>query len=727
MHTLKGGSRTAGYMVIADLAHPIESLLNTIAKNGMSLSAKMLDTLQRALDKLDTMLTQLQDGAKITPATELINALNELTTVPASAQAAGPTTVTVEQKPSVPVLQTSTSSEDTIRVSSTLLNNLVNQMGESSIYRARVDQGVGTFQFSLSEMDQTVSRLRQQLRRLEIETETQILFRYEEGPQTFHEDFDPLELDRFSELQQLSRSLMEIVDDLSNIQNTLEDQSQEMGFLLDQQAKVNKELQQGLMQTRMVRFNSVVPRLRRVVRQVAKELGKQAELVLEGAESEIDRTVLEHMVPPLEHLLRNSLSHGIESPEQRAAAGKPETGTINLALRREGAELVLTLKDDGAGLNFDAIRTKGEANGMLKPGQAATEQELINLLVRPGFSTATQVTQIAGRGVGMDVVNDAIKALRGALQIRSESGKGAHFIIRLPFSLAVTQALLVETAGEIYAIPLLSIEAIDRLKEDELKNYLSGETVQHRYGEHAYPLHSLSIVFGNQGINYEDIADTYPPALLFRSAEASAALQVDAVLGSQEIIVKPVGPQLHAVPGISGATMLGDGRVIVVLELAALVRNLASQTKQQAEARILHSARKETRSDDGLINAMVIDDSITMRKVTAHVLKRHNINVSVAKDGVEAVALLEGQSPDLVILDIEMPRMDGFEVLAHIRNQAHLKNAIVIMVTSRSGEKHRDRANRLGVDDYLIKPYQEEEIMKSIRKHLHERGLQLTA
>ncbi|MDS4040990.1 MAG: hybrid sensor histidine kinase/response regulator, partial [Candidatus Competibacter sp.] len=589
---------------------------------------------------------------------------------------------------------------------------------------ARIDQGVGAMSFNLNELEQTIARLRRQVTNLATQAEARIQSRQDQGAKAHQLEFDPLELDRFTELQQVSRSLMEIADDLGNVGNTMSEHAREITTLLDQQAKVNKEIQQGLMRTGMVRFGSVIPRLRRVVRQASQELGKRAELLVGGEESEVDRTVLENMVAPLEHMLRNSLAHGIEAPEQRRAAGKSDIGTITLSLRREGAELVLELGDDGGGLNFDAIRAKGTEKGLLLPEQPATQEELIALLLRPGFSTASTVTQISGRGVGMDVVNAAIRAMRGALLIQTEPGQGTRFIVRLPFSLSVTQALLVQAGDATFAIPLLSIELVARLKESEFQAYLSGEQSQHQYSDRHYPVHNLGILIGSEHLlPFEEAKDRRPPVLLFRSAEASAALQVEAVQGNQEIIVKPVGPQFNGVPGISGATVLGDGRVVVVLELAALVRNIGSQRQKQTESRALRMARQEIRQER--ISIMVIDDSITMRKVTARILERHNIHAITAKDGLDAVAMLQTQVPDLAILDIEMPRMDGFEVVAHVRNQPYLRHLPVIMVTSRGGEKHRERAMKLGVNDYLTKPYQEEQLMQSIRKILGERALEL--
>jgi len=566
--------------------------------------------------------------------------------------------------------------------------------------------------------------LRRQVTHLATQAEARIQSRQDQGAKAHQQEFDPLELDRFTELQQVSRSLMEIADDLGNVGNTLGEHAREITTLLDQQGKVNKEIQQGLMRTGMVRFGSIIPRLRRVVRQASQDLGKRAELLVGGEEAEVDRTVLESMLAPLEHMLRNSLAHGIESPEQRRTGGKSEIGTITLSLRREGAELVMELSDDGAGLNFAAIRAKGEEKGLLLPEQPATPEELIALLLRPGFSTATTVTQVSGRGVGMDVVNEAIRAMRGALLIQTDPGQGTRFIVRLPFSLAVTQALLVQAGDGLFAIPLLSIEVVTRLKESEFQAYLTGEQVQHQYSDRHYPVHNLGILVSSERVlPFEEVKDRRPPTLLFRSAEASAALQVEAVMGNQEIIVKPISPQFNGVPGISGATVLGDGRVVVVLELAALVRNIGSQRQKQLESRALRAARQEARQEK--LSIMVIDDSITMRKVTARILERHNIHAITAKDGLDAVAMLQTQVPDLAILDIEMPRMDGFEVVAHVRNQSNLRHLPIIMVTSRSGEKHRERAMSLGVNDYLTKPYQEDQLMESIRNILGERALDL--
>ncbi|TCO81516.1 chemosensory pili system protein ChpA (sensor histidine kinase/response regulator) [Plasticicumulans lactativorans] len=716
MHTLKGSSRMAGYTQVGDLAHATESLLDAVSNGTAVASDAIADGLQRALDRFVEMLGVIEGGDAAAAADELIQDLHDLL---ASGTVRAPAAVPAPRAGAVAVAG---GNVESVRVSNRLLDALVNQIGETSIFRARLEQGVSTLRGNLGELRQTVERLRAQLRQLEIETEKQILFRYERGGADGNAEFDPLELDRFSEVQQLSRALAEVADDLGSLQESLLDQTHEMSSLLEQQGKVDKELQQGVLQTRVVRIDSVVPRLRRVVRQAAEDTGKRAELLIEGADAEVERTLLDTMVAPLEHVLRNAVSHGIEPPALRAAAGKPETGTITLNLRREGSEVLITVADDGAGLDFAAIRATAEKRGVLAPGALASEADLAGLLMMPGFSTAREVTQVAGRGVGLDVLAEAVKTLRGAVHVHSRGGQGVTFTIRLPYSLSITQALLVRASGETYAIPLLAVEAVGRLGGRAFRDYLGGHPVEHDYAGDVFPVHSLAVAVGGEPPQPGSI-EGRPPVLLFRSADQRAAIQVDAVLGRQEIIVKPVGPQLAAIPGISGATVLGDGQVVLILDMAALLRKLAQQTLLAAEAKVLRRAREGGAGPP--VSALVIDDSITMRKVTARFLERHGIQVGLAKDGIDAVARLDQSVPDVVILDIEMPRMDGFELVAHIRNQARLRHLPVIMVTSRTGDKHRERAARLGVNAYLGKPYQERELLATIRAVLGARAAAL--
>jgi len=590
------------------------------------------------------------------------------------------------------------------RVDAELLNQLLNQAGEVSIARSRVEQQLGSVEFNLAELSRTVTRLKEQLSKLEIETEAQILHRHETetGPRA---DFDPLELDRYSSIQQFSRALAETASDVASIQSLLDTLTGEAQNLLLQQGRTITEMQNGLMRTRMVSFQRHVQRLSRIVRQTAADTGKRAELVVEGASGELDRQVLERMLPPFEHLLRNAVVHGIESPEQRQAAGKPETGQILLNLRREGAEVIVDVRDDGAGMNISAIRSKAISLGLIREDQALTDEEAMQLILEPGFSTAENLTQAAGRGVGMDVVATEVKKLGGALHMETDPGKGSRFTIRLPFTLAVSHALIVRISDEFYALPLPTVEGVVRIAREEIQQHMLSETPSYLYGGHKYRFQHLGHFVGMEPGPLPEQEPTLP-VVLVRAGELSTGLVAEELMGSREIVVKPVGPQIASIRGVSGATILSDGRIVVILDIGALVR---AGWRGKAQAQPVPRERLDRR-----IVALVVDDSITVRRVTQRLLERNGMRVLTARDGADALAVMEENVPDVVLLDIEMPRMDGYEVAAHMRSDDRLKHVPIIMITSRVGEKHRARALELGVDEYLGKPYQESQLLEAI-------------
>ena len=604
---------------------------------------------------------------------------------------------------------------ETVRVRADLLDQLVNLAGEISIYRSRLEQQFGSFRFNLTELEQTVTRLREQLRRLEIETEAQILATYQTEAGTLREDFDPLELDRYSTVQQLSRALAESVNDLVSIQGLLENLTRESETLLLQQSRVTTDLQEGLMRTRMVPFSGLVPRMRRIVRQAAEELGRKAELSVSGADAELDRTVLDRVTAPLEHMLRNAVSHGIEPPEERRRRGKDEVGRVHVAVAREGNEVVIRVSDDGAGMDLEAIRRKAVERGLLAPDAQVDDDDLVRFIFESGFSTAAEVTQVAGRGVGMDVVNAEIKQLGGSLDIASRPGQGTTFTIRLPFTLAVSRALLVRVGEDVFAVPLASVEGVVRMERDTLERFYGegGEGLTYEYAGNRYRVEYLGRLLGTCEPVLGGERARFP-VLLVRAGEHRTALQVDAIMGAREIVVKSVGPQIATVRGIAGATILGDGRVVLILDIGPLVRMGGTVTVHVPPA---EEAAEEVRPT----TVMVVDDSITMRRVTARLLERNQMQVLTAKDGVDALAKLQETVPDVILLDIEMPRMDGYELATHIRNEERLRDIPIIMITSRTGAKHRERAAEIGVDRYLGKPYQEAELLESIEAVLRER------
>ena len=601
-------------------------------------------------------------------------------------------------------------SQEQVRVRAELLDRLVNYAGEVAIYRSRLEQQLGAFRSATAEMEQTNTRLRDQLRRLEIETEAQIIARYQREGEAAETTFDPLELDRFSNLQQLSRALVETSSDLVSLQATLDDMTQQYETLLLQQSRVSSELQEGLMRTRMVPFDTVVPRLRRVLRQAATDTGKQVQLKLEGAQGELDRNVLERMTAPLEHMLRNSVAHGLEDPSQRATAGKSAEGAVTIAIRKEGSEVVLQISDDGRGLNRDAIRARGEARGLLRKDQSVSNAQLDALIFEPGFSTAEEVTRLAGRGVGMDVVASEVRQLGGSIDIHSELGKGTVFTLRLPQTLAVTQAAFVLIGETTFAVPIASVRGVGRIPREDLAKGVD----TYRYGNEEYVLRDLGKLLGHAPAKAE--GQLQMPLLLTRSGDLHVAVSVDQIIGNREIVVKPIGPQVASIPGIFGATIMGDGSVVVILDVAPLVRRQAALEAQQAEGLPIPAPIEER----AVPLVMVVDDSITMRKVTSRVLERHNFEVVTAKDGLDALERMAERVPDLMLLDIEMPRMDGYELATAMKAEAHLAGVPIIMITSRTGDKHRQRAMDIGVNRYLGKPYQENELMKNVFALLEE-------
>jgi chemosensory pili system protein ChpA (sensor histidine kinase/response regulator) len=597
------------------------------------------------------------------------------------------------------------------RVDAGLLEDLLNSAGEVSIFRSRLEQQIGSIEFNLEELDQTVVRLRDQLRKMEMETEAQILHGHQSRAPKRH-DFDPLEMDRYSVIQQLSRALAETSSDVSSIQHLLVELSTDAETLLTQQSRAISELQDGLIRTRMVPFSRHAQRLNRIVRQAAQEEEKLAELHITGGTSELDRQVMENMLAPLEHILRNAVIHGIEKPEVRVQKEKPETGRIGVSLRRDGAELTLEISDDGAGLNFEEIKRRAELMGFVQPGQPLSEDAAAEIILKPGFSTAVELTQSAGRGVGMDVVATEVRALGGSLRVDSRSDKGTRLIIRLPYTRAITQALILRCGSELFALPLPTVEGVARIQTHALEKHLGEHGVPYHYGDREYHFrHLAALVDGVAEAPVEQDANI--PIVLVRAGDQSTALLSDEMLGAREIVVKTLGPQFSSIPGVSGATILGDGRIVVILDAGALIRSKPEMARTYA---VVESAE----SKDERTFVMVVDDSITVRRVTERLLERNGMRVVTAKDGVDAVSLLRDHIPDVMLLDIEMPRMDGYEVAKHVRNDPQLRDIPIIMITSRVGQKHRARAIESGVDDYLGKPYQENQLLTAIERLTQE-------
>ncbi|MFZ5484918.1 MAG: Hpt domain-containing protein [Pseudomonadota bacterium] len=678
LHTLKGSARMAGAMRLGDDTHAMESRLAEWGEAAPE--PAFLDSLEHEYDTLAEAIDRLRHPGRarhVAPTVDL----------PAVAAAL----------PEAPVPEDDAGIRQAFKAKASILDALINEAGEISIARSRIEAAINGYKQTALELTANVERLRGQLRELEIEAEKQIGARMTRVDASH---FDPLEFDRYTRLQELTRLMAESVNDVSTAQENLSAGLSDAEYALLQQSRTTRSLQQELMRIRMVRLNSQSERLHRIVRQAAKELGRKARLHVEGGETELDRTVLDKALVPFEHLLRNAVAHGVETAEQRLSAGKPEYGEIRLSARQEGTEVVLTLSDDGAGIDHDRVRARAEAMGWLKPGEPVERERLESFLFMPGFSTVETVTQVAGRGVGLDVVRSEIAAVGGRIRVESEAGQGTRFTIRLPATLALAQVVLASAGDQVYAIPANMVVLVREMKDEEWHALVAAGQVD--LDGVPYPLRSLAELTGQPP---QPVEGRFRTVLLLRSGDERVALRVDELRGNAEAVVKAIGPQLSRVPGVAGATVLSDGRVALILNPFALMESAPA-----AAAPVVETPATEDRAP----LVLVVDDSLTVRKITSRLLQREGYRVATAKDGVEALEYLQEDMPAVMLLDIEMPRMDGFEVARHVRADSRTRPLPIIMITSRTADKHREHALDLGVDLYMGKPYREDELLGAI-------------
>ncbi len=725
LHTFKGSARMAGAMRLGELAHLMESRL-VEGDDDVKASPALFEALDTDLDHIAYVLDKLRIGESNTSlpwiatdadesdaAARAVNgaehgSAEDAVVVPLTAQAAAGAP---PMPPRAEALEPEAGARAMLRVRADTVDRLVNEAGEVAIARARVEGELRTLKANLLELTNSVIRLRSQVREIEIQAESQIQSRMS-ALQEAHEGFDPLELDRYTRFQELTRSLAEGVNDVSTVQQSLLKNLDDADAALVAQARMSREVSQQLFAIRTVPFGSVSERLYRILRATARELDKRANLDILGAQVELDRSVLEKLIGPLEHLLRNALDHGIEGRGERVAAGKSETGEMKLSVRQVGNEVLIELVDDGAGIDLAKVAERAKAQGLIAADATPTDAQLIECIFKPGFSTASKVTQISGRGIGMDVVRTDINALGGRVDVSTRPGKGSTFTMYLPLTLAVAQAVLVRAGGRLWALPAPMVEQVQQVKAEALVSLYVNRKVNWQGRE--YPFHYLPRLLGDATHNPE--SKRYNPVLLLKSGQSYAAIHVDEMIGNQEIVVKNIGPQLARVSGISGATVLGTGEIVLIINPVQLGQRVdiadASLPAEGADV----SQPQLPAASAGPPLVLIVDDSLTVRKITSRLLAREGFAVATAKDGIDALQLIGEQAPDVILVDIEMPRMDGFEFTKTLKGERRHADIPIIMITSRTAEKHRNRAKELGVNVYLGKPYQEEELLKNIRE-----------
>ncbi len=615
-------------------------------------------------------------------------------------------------------------SPSAVRVRAPLLDRLVNQAGEVSITRSRIETGVTQIRASLTDLTENLERMRAQLRELEFQGELQMSSRLE-AAKAASQAFDPLEFDRFTRFQEITRMMAESVNDVATVQRTLQRSLELTEDELVAQARMTRDLQDDLLRTRMVEFEGLSDRLYRVVRQAAKETGKSVRLDIVGGSIEVDRGVLDRMTGAFEHLLRNCVSHGIEMPAARVEAGKEATGSIVVSLAHEGNEVGVEFRDDGAGLDLARIRARAEALGLLAANAEATDAELANLIFGSGFSTTETITALAGRGVGMDVVRTEVNAIGGRIETATAAGQGTSFKLVLPLTTAVTQVVMLRCGATRVAVPSTLVEAVRRATAQEVDQ--AHTTGVFTVGDRALHFFWLGALLQLNAVPAESDA-RMRSVVVIRSAQQRIVLQVDEVMGNQEVVVKNLGPQLSRLPGLAGVTLLASGEVALIYNPVALATLYGDDARAATAAALgAPSAMAAIPAASDAVAApqaplvMVVDDSLTVRRVTQRLLQREGYRVVLAKDGLDALERLAEGLPELVLSDIEMPRMDGFDLVRNMRADARWRALPVIMITSRIAQKHRDYAAQLGVEHYLGKPYAEEDLLALIGRYTADR------
>ncbi|TAK90654.1 MAG: response regulator [Burkholderiaceae bacterium] len=748
LHTVKGSARMAGAMRMGQVVHEMEARVES-AQALTFVPQSLMEDLQADQDRLQLLLDELVNpGAFVAAQTEAVasaeaeladDASVDALAVAPEADADIPDGISVALQPdrrvatrlTAPAAAGAAAAQTQaamVRVRADVLDRLVNQAGEVSITRSRVDTEVTAMRSALSDLTENMQRLRSQLREIEIQAEAQMSTRVDSD---HLREFDPLEFDRFTRFQEITRMMAESVSDVGTVHQNLVRSLEGAEEDLIGQSRITRELQQDLMRVRMVPFGNVSERLYRVVRLAAKEMDKRVNLDIRGLQVEMDRGVLEKMVGPFEHLLRNAVAHGVEQRAARVAAGKSEVGELLIEVRQEGNEVVITFSDDGGGLNLPRIRERAVAMGLLTGDTEVSERAVAEMIFTPGFSTVTEVTELAGRGVGMDVVRSEAAALGGRVDLESTPGAGSRFTIHLPLTLAITQVVLVRVGGQKYSLPAVLVEQVQQLKPQALANAYNERGIV--WQNSRIEMHYLATLLGVA--EHAPMAQRYSPVMILRSGTHRVAVHIDEILGNIEAVVKNIGPQLAHVAGIAGATVLGTGEIVMILNPVQLALSQAVEARSHllpadghaevmgAVAEILAPDTETTVPVSGLgttPTVMVVDDSLTVRKVTQRLLVREGYQVVLAKDGVDALRQMQDYTPDVMLVDIEMPRMDGFDLTRNVRGDDRFKNIPIIMITSRTADKHRNYAMSLGVNEYLGKPYQEEQLLAYIKRFLNE-------
>ena len=753
-HTLKGSAGIVGLKPLSGLAHRVEDLLDYLAEKEIESNGKILELLLTSSDCLSA-LAGGEKSPQLDRRIEVVYANFEKTLQSLeNGTFFAKETVKITEPIKIEAAESAVAENQTVaaapkavvRVSVEKLDELVRLVGDLVISRSIFEQRLADFEQQIGELQHTTGRLLRSTGKLETDFEASLLNanfgtrnanvtpqrptysfdnrlrEYSNQQPAIHnsQSFDTLEFDRYTEFHQATRELLETAGDTSAINVELDKLHTNFETLFSGQSQLIEEMHDKLLRLRMVRFGSITARLQRTVRVTCEQESKQAELIIEGEEVEVDTQILDLLAEPLLHLLRNAVAHGIESPDTRRLLGKSEKGRIHLRLHSEGTHIVLTLTDDGRGISAVALREKAVRNGFISREEAdkLSNEECFSLGFLPGLTTAEIISQTAGRGVGMDIVKTNISRGQGKISIASEPQKGATFTIRMPMALAITRGLLVKTNGQTYTFPLKLVKKVCEIPIAEFAVPLAEKLLQIDGTD--YTLCNLGTLLEMPPSVFKK---DYVSVLLLETSAAPCALIVEEVVRAEELVIKPLTAPLDNYPNLLGATILGDGSVVPVLDLVYLLKNQAQNPKpdpQNLPAEEIETTFHEVENSPlptppAPLKIMIVDDSPSVRHLTSKLIKNAGWEVLMAKDGLEAFESLQAETlPDVVLTDVEMPRMDGYELLASIRNHSDLQKLPVIMITSRASEKHQQKAVELGVSDYLTKPFDDSKLIEVI-------------
>jgi len=741
VHSIKGAANTVGVRGVANITHHMEDILELMAANSIRPEGALARLLMQAADCLEMMLETLVEGKEAPPQAlsvlqQILDCANrmdlgEFDLAPEASEPpeaiAKPATLqevmSIQRKEEKPAAATDAAAlVPKLRVAVSTLDGMLRLSGEMTISRSHIQDRLSQALKQVNDLRENHARLWQRSGDLEslvtiqgVATgETYGKVAYGSGQPATDSIFDALEMDQYSQMHGEVHAIVEAIADLQTIGSNLLDTLSAIGTAVTQQDLVNNELHETVLGARMVAAGSLEPRFARTLRQACDATGKRATLTFIGGDVMLDDQMMNDLVDPLAHLLRNAVDHGVEAPEWRASAGKLEAGSITLSFARAGSYIVIECTDDGAGLDLSLIRDIAVRQGLIEETRELKDEDIARLILLPGFSTKAEVSQVSGRGVGMDIVHNTLTRLKGEIDIQSEQGGGCRMTLRVPMNLGNAHCLLVRAGDDIVAVPSQNLERVVHAGAAQVKR--EGRAWLFRDEIDTCVAYDLSDLLGYSEEDSLGGANDRRPVVILRDGKDKVAIVLDRLLGGRDVVIKGLGRYLSSNKGAIGASLTGDGRALPVLDVNALLRRRHGVTNNVVP--LVPRAAKSVARALNAADILVVDDSLSVRTSLTQFLNGEGYATRTAKDGIEALEEIANRRPAALLVDLEMPRLNGLELTQRLRAQPETQAIPIIMITSRAAEKHRKQAQLAGVDLYVTKPYREENLLAQLRSLL---------